>query len=396
MSVNTWLWYWVSGEWCWPWWAKEHETRGKGHIHSALSPVTTTKLSEGTPPTNKSTCHLFAPYDMQVISLQLPYKGLWAYAFQLLTCYRDSLSRLPIWTLWRVTTSSRGSLLNRNCLSELAASCPPLSLWRDEEQDKSLTDDDFPQEVIVVMLGFPTAPVLLQLWHDMVSRPHCLVPVLQSCLFRSLTTRTASLRVRRHLHTPCNFDLQEAKQIGTSVLPSPVFLLWHILGPSENGEGKISLLQSHVGKWKDFTEKGISLKMVGVYPGTLRCSENRRGHTEAYAGNSACSSLPSLSQDSWTPQPSSVSIQPTGNLYPTLIHFMGMLLTTLASSSPQAGPSFPAPFSTLKQHQLWALGSPAVLRFSDKRCFQSFIGEGEKVCTNTLGALGLTGVGELV
>ena len=96
------------------------------------------------------------------------------------------------------------------------------------------------------------------------------------------------------------------------------------------------------------------------------------------------------------PQPSSVSIQPTGNLYPTLIHFMGMLLTTLASSSPQAGPSFPAPFSTLKQHQLWALGSPAVLRFSDKRCFQSFIGEGEKVCTNTLGALGLTGVGELV
>ena len=159
------------------------------------------------------------------------------------------------------------------------------------------------------MLGFPTAPVLLQLWHDMVSRPHCLVPVLQSCLFRSLTTRTASLRVRRHLHTPCNFDLQEAKQIGTSVLPSPVFLLWHILGPSENGEGKISLLQSHVGKWKDFTEKGISLKMIGVYPGTLSCSENRR-HTEAYAGNSACSSLLSLSQDSWTP-PAFLSVHST-------------------------------------------------------------------------------------
>ena len=118
MSVNTWLWYWVSGEWCWPWWAKEHETRGKGHIHSALSPVTTTKLSEGTPPTNKSTCHLFAPYDMQVISLQLPYKGLWVYAFQLLTCYRDSLSRLPIWTL----------LESDHFLTRLSAE-PKLSVW---------------------------------------------------------------------------------------------------------------------------------------------------------------------------------------------------------------------------------------------------------------------------
>ena len=85
-----------------------------------------------------------------------------------------------------------------------------------------------------------------------------------------------------------------------------------------------------------------------------------------------------------------------GNLYPILIHFMGMLLATLALLLPSGWAIFSSPFLHTLAAPALGIGQSNGSEISDKRCCQSFIAEGEKVCTNTSGAPSLTGAGEHV